>query len=160
MSAFTVRIVGRNLPGRRFGDCEPVYLGIQRAREVVDLAPGDADAAVFDFSVDVVLDTVGGVDFRGPYVHGRRGERFIHLSWGELKADAGFAMFRRAKLHLSALDRQDVERVLMPGALLEATLELTDARGGPVCASLRPPQVRWQATAGPCAPADAHEAAL
>ena len=38
----------------------------------------------------------GAIDFGGPFVHGRKGERFLYLSWGAVDPD--FEMFRRAKL--------------------------------------------------------------
>ena len=36
--------------------------------------------------------------FRGPAVHGKRGERFLYLTWGDVGPAGEFAMFRRAKL--------------------------------------------------------------
>lgn len=139
-----LRIVGRDLPGRHFGDRDAVHVGIQRGTQVVELVPGDADVAVFSFSVDVVTTAEGGPDFRGAFVHGRRGERFLYLSWGQVDASGRFDMFRRAKLHLSVLGEQDIARALRSGAVIEATLGLTDARGGPLCASVRPPTIRWR----------------
>jgi hypothetical protein len=137
-----VRIVGTNLPGIRFGGREPVHVGVQRRKEVVDLVPGDAAEAVFDFDVDVV----DGPDFRGPYVHGKRGQRFLYLSWGYASDGGGtdFEMFRRAKLHLSAIDDGLVGEAAAGGGVLEGRLSLTDGRGGPRCASVRPPLVEWR----------------
>jgi Family of unknown function (DUF5990) len=86
-------ISGEHLPGIRFGEhqgalenTEPVYLGIQKRDEVQNLIPGSASPAVFDLTVDVVLDSgdEGVLDFRGQFVHGTRGKRFLYLSWGVL----------------------------------------------------------------------------
>ncbi len=133
-----IRIVGTRLPGRRCGPAptpggtyENVHVGIQRGSEVVDLVPGDAPLAHFDFEV-----TVREGRFAGPYVHGR-GERFVYLSWGEV-AGGSFRMFRRAKLQLDHLDAAALE-----GRTVQATLGLTDDRGHPLCASVRPPRVVW-----------------
>ncbi len=139
-----LRIVGRDLPGLRFDGREPVYLGVQREKEVIDLVPGDAAEAVFRISVDVVLLGDGDVDFRGPFVHGKRGERFIYLSWGELEPEGRFEMFRRAKLHLSAIDEQAVAHALGSDLTIQATLDLTDNCGGLLCPSVRPPKIAWQ----------------
>jgi hypothetical protein len=147
MTRVDVRIVGHNLPGLRWCEYERVHAGIQREQQVVGLVPGDAAEAVFRLTVDVVTGSEQGPDFRGPFVHGRRGERFLYLSWGQLAPDGDFAMFRRAKLWLSAADEQAVACALTPGQVLEATLDLTDARGGPLCASVRPPRIRWQVAA-------------
>lgn len=147
MSRTTVglRIVGHRLPGLRWAGYQSIHLGVQRQRggELVELVPGDAGEAIFDLSVDVVSDDKG-TDLRGPFVHGRRGERFVYLSWVEVRPAGGSAMFRRAKLHLSALAEQDVARAAATGTTIEATLDLTDPDGGPVCASIRPPRVQWR----------------
>jgi hypothetical protein len=77
-------------------------------------------------------------------VHGRRGERFLYLSWGDVADGRRFEMFRRAKLHLSVLDPRDVAQAVATGATIEAALDLTDAKGGPLCASIRPPTITWR----------------
>jgi hypothetical protein len=142
-----LRIVGRRLPGRRWTCYEGVHVGVQRrANEVVGLVPGDADEAVFDLAMEVVADEQG-VDFRGPFVHGKRGERFLYLSWGEVGPGDSFEMFRRAKLHLAPLAEADLAGTLLrAGSRVEASLELTDGHGGPRCASVRPPLIQWQVT--------------
>jgi hypothetical protein len=66
--------------------------------------------------------TPDGWDFRGPYVQGRRGERFFYLTWGELPPGGSFAMFRRAKLYFADLDPP-------AGSLFEAHLGMTDVHG-------------------------------
>ena len=76
-------------------------------------------------------------------MHGRRGERFVYLTWGDVAADGSFHMFRRAKLMLG-----DVEPVLLrtaeeSGAPLVADVELTDERGGPRCARVVAPAIVW-----------------
>ena len=58
---------------------------------------GDADNARWEIDVRaVVVDDL--VDLRGPAVHGKKGERFLNLTWGDVGAGDSFAMFRRAKL--------------------------------------------------------------
>ena len=54
-------------------------------------------------------------------------------------------MFRRAKLHLSCLDPSLITAAAVPTHHLVAHLGLTDAKGGPRCASLRPPAISWTA---------------
>ena len=43
-----------------------------------------------------VVDPTGvdGPDFRGPAVQGKRGERFLYLTWGDVGPDGEFEMFR------------------------------------------------------------------
>jgi hypothetical protein len=138
-----IRIEGENLPGRVFCEHQHVHVGVQCRKDPVDLVPGDADEATFEFAVDVVPTDEGAWDFRGPYVHGPRGQRFIYLTWGDRPPGGEFAMFRRAKLHLSCLGAGLIAAAAEPGHHLVARLSLTDARGGPRCSSLRPPALTW-----------------
>lgn len=138
-----IRILGTNLPGRSFGEHSNVHVGLQRRDAPIHLVAGDASEAVFDFSVEAADG-----DFRGPYVKGRRGERFVYLTWGEVDAGNAFTMFRRAKLHLSAVPPAVVAAALAPGAVLEGSLALTDGSGGPRCASVHPPLITWRAVQG------------
>lgn len=55
-----------------------------------------------------------------------------------------FAMFRRAKLLFDAIG-PDVLDAAVSGGLLMARLGLTDARGHPLCAAVRPPLIGWSA---------------
>jgi len=139
-----VEIRGANLPGRRFCDYDNVHVGVQRKAEVVDLVPGDADSAVWE--LEVTVKNGPHVDFAGPYVHGKKGDRFLYLSWGTVGGDAGFEMFRRAKLMLAAIDPAVVSSAGKPGARLVCRLGLTGGDGGPRCAAVRPPHVHWSAS--------------
>lgn len=137
-----VRIVGVNLPGRSWNGYGNVHVGIQRRAEVVDLVAGDAEQAVWNLAID---SSPGHDDFHGPYVHGRRGDRFLYLSWGAVGDDGTFAMFRRAKLMLDAIGAEAVAAANEPGQRLVGALALTDGRGGPRCAAVRPPAISWTA---------------
>ncbi len=74
-------------------------------------------------------------DFSGPAVHGRRGERFLYLTWGEYDGHE-FSMFRRAKLMLADVPVADE---------VVADVDLTDESGLPCCARLHEPVIRWSA---------------
>ena len=147
-----VRVVGVELPGRRCrnqrGEVarENVHVGIQRRQAVIELVPGDAPQATWDLSLDW-LGRGAETDFRGPYVHGRRGDRYLYLSWGVVDADGRFEMFRRAKLCLDELSEAVLAEASRPGHRLVATVGLTGPDGTPRCAAVRPPAVRWTAAA-------------
>lgn len=134
-----LEIHGHHFPGRTWHvDGEPcgnVHVGVQVRREPQDLVPGDSETAVWIVPIDVT-EQDGGVDFRGLAVQGRRGERFVYLTWGHLHDDERFTMFRRAKLMLA-----DVECLLAGDRDIRvmASVHLTDECGGPRCARLRPP---------------------
>lgn len=104
------------------------------------MVPGDADEAVWEFPIE---PSAG--DFKGAHVQGKRGERFVYLSWGAV-GDAGtFGMFRRAKLMLGAIDPAVIDAAAQPGHRLEAALSLTGPDGAPRCAAVRPPAISWTA---------------
>jgi hypothetical protein len=140
-----IRIEGANLPGRTFAEHQHVHVGVQCRKDTVDFTPGDAAEATFEFDVDILPTDDGAWDFRGPYVHGPRGERFIYLTWADLPPGGEATMFRRAKLHLSCLDPALITAAAEPGRRLHGRLALTDGRGGPRCASVRPPGISWSA---------------
>ena len=79
-------------------------VGLQSGRD--DLVSGRdvPDGLAFDVTIDVKRSDDGSPDFRGPLVHGPKGERFLYVTWGHL-ADGRHEMFRRLKLYLSPLER-------------------------------------------------------
>ncbi|WP_101829964.1 DUF5990 family protein [Frankia canadensis] len=146
-----IRVEAHDLPGVR---CAPdgdrvhdnVHVGLQaRGRQdaLLDLQRGDAIGAVWTIDCTVTSGPAG-VDLRGRHVQGRPGARFLYLSWGDVDAAGTFAMFRRAKLMLDAVPA-DVLADAMRGGLLVGRLGLTDDRGDPLCAAVRPPRVTWVA---------------
>lgn len=140
MGMLNVRIVGERLPGRTFESHENVHVGIQRGDEVVQVQPADAASVKFTFGIVLRELEDGGLDFRSPFVHGKPGERFFYLSWGDVGEDGSFEMFRRAKLLLSAVPPG---LVTAKTGSIEAYLSLTDEKGGPLCASVKPPAINW-----------------
>jgi len=123
-----------------------VHVGVQLGRDPAQLVRADAQQARWEFDVDVILDD-GLVDFRGPAVQGKRGERFIYLTWGNLDDAHGFEMFRRAKLMLGQIDPLLIDSAIRLGRLA-ATVDLTDDHGGPRCARVDPPALAWSVPPG------------
>jgi hypothetical protein len=143
-----VVIEGFELPGRRF--CEPdgssltnVHVGVQVRSDPSELVRGDASEARWELDVKVDEQPDGSFDFRGPAVHGRRGDRFLYLTWGNVDDDGGFHMFRRAKLMLDRIDPELVATAERQTLALVGTIRLTDQRGGPRCARVDPPNLTW-----------------
>lgn len=138
-----VRILSSDLPGSRCGPYRDVCVGLQRGREPDQLIPADSASATFTTEVDVI-DTAAGYDFRGPHVRGKRGDRFIYITWGERPNADTFVMFRRGKLELRTIDAEVLAAAVEAG-ILEARVSLTDEHGRPRCASVRPPAIAWRA---------------
>jgi hypothetical protein len=132
-----VRVVirGSDLPGRTFEAYANVHVALQVGAEPMMPVPGDALSATWETEVRLVDG-----DFRGRAVHGKRGERFLYLTWGS-PSGGDWGMFRRAKLMLNHIGAEALdaagERVLV------AEVSLTDHRGGPRCARVDPPAVSW-----------------
>jgi hypothetical protein len=147
-----VRIVGVELPGRTCADPRPggltyenVHVGVQRRQDVVDLVPGDAPTTEWNFTVDT-LTKDGAPDFRGPFVHGKRGDRFLYLSWGTVDDANHFEMFRRAKLMFDAVPGDVLRSAQTAGHRLVGTVHMQHDDGMPRCAAVRPPVVEWTVT--------------
>jgi Family of unknown function (DUF5990)/Domain of unknown function (DUF5655) len=159
-----VRIEGFDLPGR---SCRPgpggsgyenVHVGIGSDRAdaaglpvpdrrwvATELVPGDAPSATWEVTV-TIRRGADGIDFGGSSVRGDRSDRHLGLVWGEVPGDGTFRLFRGAKLRLVDVDQALVEQAWRPGYALVARVRLTDARGNPICARVRPPDIEWLAT--------------
>jgi hypothetical protein len=148
-----IDIEGSDLPGRscgpspdRPGGHSNIHVGVQRRNrpeELLGLVPGDAPSARWTLECTATVSSTG-VDLRGPYIQGRPGGRFIYLSWGTLDEALAFTMFRRAKLQLDAVPSAVLDDAVERG-LLVGRLGLTDAKGTPICAAVRPPVIDWSA---------------
>jgi hypothetical protein len=158
-----VRIDGYDLPGR---SCNPapggtgyqnVHVGIGDDRAdatglevpgrrwvATRLVPGDAKSASWEVTVTIRRGKEA-IDFGGHSVRGDRADRHLGLIWGEVPGDGTFRLFRGAKLRLVDVDQHLIEQAWQPGFALVARVRLTDARGNPICARVRPPDIEWSA---------------
>ena len=141
-----VVITGVNLPGATFcysdgSVIENVHVGVQMGKNPAHLLRADESRAIWHLDVEVVRKD-GSPDFLGPAVQGKRGDRFIYLTWGNVGPHGEFEMFRRAKLVLNRIEPEIVESVDEAGALT-ALVDLTGGDGGPRCARVDPPGVTW-----------------
>ena len=152
MGTLRVRVVCTDLPGTCFRDPQdparpvkdPVFLGIQRGKEVIEQVPGDTKTATFTPEFRVERKKDGTPNFLGPFAQGTADDRFFYLSWGVKGQDGRFAMFRRLKIRLGHLSATRVARACRSGEPITVRLRLTDAKGGPLCATPRPPHIEWE----------------
>lgn len=77
----------------------------------------------------------GSLDFAGPAVHGKRGERFFYLSWSGDK-NGRREMFRRIKIQLRDVTPAQLARVVATSGVLLARVHAVAKDGGPACASV------------------------
>ncbi|HEX5266923.1 MAG TPA: DUF5990 family protein [Acidimicrobiales bacterium] len=151
-----IRVEGYDLPGRTCGP-EPdfpgghhnIHVAVQGRKgqqDLFGLVAADADAAAWDLTCDVVAPPPAP-DLRGPQIQGSPGKRFVYITWGAVQPGT-FRMFRRAKLRLDAVPTDVMASACDHGILL-GRLGLTDDKGWPLCAAVRPPRIEWSAPAGP-----------
>lgn len=118
-----------------------VHVGVQLKRDPAQLLRADIANPLWE--IEVVVARIGGLlDFRGPAVQGKRGDRFIYLTWGNVGRDNVFEMFRRAKLMLARVEPRLIDAAIEAGCL-HAEVDLTGRDGGPRCARVDPPAVEW-----------------
>lgn len=137
-----VEIHGTRLPGSTFAGYEDVRVGLRTRDEVVELVAGDAQRAFWSVDVRVRELDDGTFDFTGPAVAGRRGDRSVKLAW----LDGSGELFRAAKLRLDRVALETVADALRNDRTLVATVTLTDAKGGPTCASVPDTLISWSTT--------------
>jgi hypothetical protein len=77
----------------------------------------------------------GSVDFAGPGVSGKRGERFFYLSWSS-RTIHGRDRFRRAKIQLRELTPDQLSGLLKRGGTITARISALARDGGPACATV------------------------
>jgi hypothetical protein len=109
----------------------------------VDPFPGDARDTRWEVAVTVRGNAADGYDFTGPSVGGDRTDRNLGLVWGDVPGDGTLQMFRGAKLRLVDVLPSLITEAMRPGYHLVARVRLTDDRGNPVCARLRPSHLTW-----------------
>jgi hypothetical protein len=149
-----IRIEGRELPGSSCGpapnrpDGHPnIHVAMQRRNkpgELWGMVRGDAATAEWELEC-TVTEHASGVDLKGPFLQGGPGARFVYLSWGVVDDAGAFDMFRRAKLMLDGVP-PDVLAAAVASGVLVGRLGLTDEKGNPRCAAVRPPLIEWTAT--------------
>lgn len=148
MTTLDIEVIGEGLSGLDGGSRGNLSLGMQRGSEVI--SPVAATAGTVRFAVSVEVTAVGEsgeFDARGPYVHGRRGDRFLYLSWGEVDRDGAFGMLMRTKIKLNPIDADLVARATESGSTLRGTLSLVDAAGKPRSGTIRPDLIAWTVVA-------------
>jgi uncharacterized protein DUF5990 len=86
----------------------------------------------FELSVGVKPGPNGGdIDFRGPFVQGKKGERFFYIDIGTYAGQADSPWGRRLKIPLKGITK----RAASSGSVLETTISGTAKDGGPACAT-------------------------
>ncbi len=120
-----------------------VVFGIQKghgsAYEIVQHKRATGRTLRFEISIDL-----RGTDFGGPYVQGRRGERFVYINVGTYAGDASSEWSRRIKVPLLGIHNPE------PDSVWEARIPGTGRDGTPSCATVRPMDGWKRVMLSPC----------
>lgn len=118
MAEIPVRLVLRTLPAIAAED-GPLDVGLQdKTGAVRSGRPGPEGALLFEATIRS-LHEVDALDFRGPYVHGRPGERFLYLGWKRRKSE-GPPWLQRVKVPLAGVPADLVRRARAGEGALQA----------------------------------------
>jgi len=140
----TVQIVCTSLPGAEWEGHRPLTLGIQRDKQMIEAASADSKQVVFKPLLRARRSADGSANFLGPFAHGPRTERFIYLVWAIVQGGIPVRMVGRIKLHLNHIKWAAVEKAAGGHKPIRVKLTLTNAKGKPVMASVRPPAAQWE----------------
>lgn len=119
-----------------------VRFGLQEKNGTVDAVPATG-TTTFDTMIELVPAGGSAQDFRGLHVHGRRGDRFIYLSWGIDDPAGSYVMVARAKIMLADLPPDLLAAAAAGEVGLECRLAATNAKGQPASGTIRPPGLEW-----------------
>jgi hypothetical protein len=137
----TIEIVCTDLP---LAENRSLHLGIQRDDVITDAAPTHSKRIVFRPIFRARRDADGAVNFLGPFAQGPKAGRFIYLNWATTNGGVLTAMIGRIKLHLNHITWAAVKQAAEGNEPIRVKLALTNAKGGPVMASLRADVAAWE----------------
>ena len=120
-----------------------LLFGLQDTRGAVDPVPATRTTD-FETEIEVVSADPDALDFRGEHVSGRKGDRFIYLSWGVSDDAEPFVMFARAKIRLAHIPADLLAAAADGGTDLECVLQATNAKGHPASGTISAPALHWQ----------------
>jgi uncharacterized protein DUF5990 len=118
-----------------------VDYGLQKGRgsaaETVQTQRSDGSDLRFDFTAGV--RTAGSsADFRGPFIQGPAGGRFVYIGIGTFAGQADTPWSRRLKIPLTGITPDMIRRASSgKAAVLEARVQGTGRDGTPACASVK-----------------------
>jgi len=105
----------------------------------------ESESVTFELTVRAISTAAGTFDFRGDYVYGPRGARFVYLCSGSHAGDLTSCWNRRAKVSLMTLTVDHITAVAAaPDLIFEGRILGTARDGGPACASIPLLSDGWQ----------------
>lgn len=129
-----------------------VLFAVQSGRDEL-LPPFASTAESLSFALSLELGPPladGAFNFRGPLAQGTPADRFVYLNSGTYAGQQQTPWERRAKIKLGGIPRDLVASAAGQVDLaVEARIRGTARDGGPVCASVNPPDITWHLASRP-----------
>jgi len=119
-----------------------VMFGLQDKHGAVDAVPATTTTE-FDTELEPVGAGSSGQDFRGDHVQGKKGDRFLYLSWGTADKTEPFVMFARAKIKLADIPTELLQAAADGETDLECRVQATNTKGQPASGTIKSPAVSW-----------------
>ena len=118
-----------------------VDYGLQKGRgsgfETVQTQRSDGHDLQFEFSAQA-RTSGSAADFRGPFIQGPAGGRFVYIDIGTIAGQADTPWSRRLKIPLTGITSHMIRRASgAEGVFLEARVPGTGRDGTPACASVK-----------------------
>jgi hypothetical protein len=146
-----IRVEGFDLPGLTCGpgpdypdghhDIHVAVQGRKGHQDLLGLVPANVRSVTRELETTEVSPPPK-FDVRGQQIQGSPGRRFVYITWGVLEKEKGFRMFRRATVWLDAVPEEVLGKAVEQGVLV-GRLGLSDDKGWPLCAAVRPPRIEW-----------------
>jgi hypothetical protein len=120
-----------------------LQFGVQQGKTVIDVQDlhPEMTRLMATLAATAVPQPDHTFDWKGPFVHGRPGERFLYLNWGRQQS-IGWNGIRRAKIPLGMIPMELVETAVAQKSSLLGSLNGIARDGGPIAASVK--TVQWQ----------------
>src|SRR5262245_57027429 len=117
-----------------------VDYGLQKGRgsayEIVQTQRSAGGDLEFEFTAGAHVSGAAA-DFRGPFIQGPKGGRFVYIGIGTYAGQVGTPWSRRLKVPVKEITADMIRRATRPGSLLEAFVPGTGRDGTPACASVK-----------------------
>ncbi len=126
-----------NMPGSTIDGNPGCMLGVQKSAETVQQVSADNPTAFFEIEVEFLLDPASGkIDYKGPYVHGKSGERFLYFCWG-FESLHGWQTVRRAKFYLDSITPVQWNAAMQMFEPVRVRFNMTGPKNQPLTASIK-----------------------
>jgi hypothetical protein len=117
-----------------------VDYGLQKGKgslyETVQTQRSRSQDLQFEFAAEVRASG-SAPDFRGPFIQGPAGERFVYIDIGQYAGQTDTPFSRRLKVPLTGITPEMVHRASSGRAVLETSVPGTGRDGTPACASVK-----------------------